>query len=131
MDEKDDELRDDTAPWLIASVCRREDEAGVGHVRQVVAAEEQRREQRADDRDLDELGEHEQPHLHRAVLGEVAGDQLRLRFRQVERDALVLGDGRGQEQDRGERLVEDAPGRQTPSDRARLLLHDRARSTVP
>jgi len=42
------------------------------HIREVVAAEEECREEGADDGDLDELREHEEAHLHGAVLGVVA-----------------------------------------------------------
>ena len=133
LDQEHDQLRHDhRAVAHRERAAAGEGEAGVGHERQVVAAEEQRREQRADDRDLDELGEHEQAHLHRAVLGVVAGDELRLGLRQVERDALVLGDRGGQEQHRGEGLVERCPrpaGSRAPCPTA--AARSSSRSTVP
>ena len=101
-------------------------EAGIAHERQVVATQKERGEQRAHDRDLNELGDHKEAHLHGAVFGVVAGHQLRLRLRQVERDPLVLGDRGREKQKRREGLHEHAPLRQHAQHHARLLTHDRA-----
>ena len=103
-----------TAPCGSASVAAaREREARVGHVRQVVAAEEERGEERADDRDLDELREHEEPHLHGAVLGVVAGDQLAISASGRSKGMrLFSAMAAVRKSDGGEGLVDDAPGRQ-------------------
>ena len=84
---------------------------------------------RRDRRDRDHvhvLGQEEQREAHRAVLGVVAGDQLLLGFRKVERRAVGLRDAGRQEDEEPERLQEDVPLRNEAEPVARLLSHDLA-----
>ena len=94
--------------------------AGCSHAsspkRQVPAAEEDGGDDRREDDDLDELGDHEQAELHPRVLDEVA-DDLALALGHVERRALGLGEGRGEEEQEADRLQEDAPGRDAEVER--------------
>ena len=50
-------------------------------------------------------------------LGVVAGDELLLRFREVERRAVGLGDAGGHEDQEAERLQEQEPARDEPEPR--------------
>ena len=56
------------------------------------------------------LGDEEHRELHGAVLGVVAGHELRLGLGQVERQPVRLGERRHQEDEERERQDEDVPG---------------------
>ena len=77
--------------------------------RQRPAAEEEADHQAAVDDHRRVFGEHEEGELHRRVLGVIAGHQLRLRFRQIERRAVVLRVHRHEEDERGDELREEIP----------------------
>src|SRR3954454_15681836 len=83
-------------------------------VRDVPAAEVERDGQRGDRGHRHVLGHEEERELHRRILGVVSGDQLRLRFREIERQAVRLRECRDDEDDETEphRRREDVPRRQ-------------------
>ncbi len=55
------------------------------------------------------LGDEEQRELHRAVLGVIPGDQLRLGLRQVERHPVGLGESGDQEDEERKEQGQDEP----------------------
>ena len=74
--------------------------------RAVPAAEEERHAQRGQRDQVDVLGHREEPEAHSAVLRVVAGDELLLGFRKVERRTGGLGRAREQEDDQPDELRE-------------------------
>ena len=97
-----------------------------GHVRELPAAEEQRRDDRADDEQVAPLRHEEEQVAHPAVLGRETRDQLRLGFGQIERRAVTLGQRRYIEDvggDEGERIGEQEPMLRRPALRADDPLH--------
>ena len=91
----------------------------------VPAAEEERRHHRRHGEHVGVFGDEEERELHRAVLGVVAGDELRLRLRQVERQPVGLGEPRHQEDE--EREEE----RQREPEAALLVADDLGERHVP
>ena len=85
------------------------------------AAEEQVGRHGRDRDHVHVLGQEEQREAHRAVLGVVAGHELLLGFREVERRAVGLGDAGDQEDEEADRLQEDVPLRDEPEPVARLV----------
>ncbi len=89
------------------------EEPGGGHERNMPRSEKENGHDRGDRHHLDEFGHEEHAELESAVFGEVTRNEFGFRFRVVEGDALVLGDGGGQEHEKSQRLQENAPVKKT------------------
>ena len=73
------------------------------------AAEEEGRDQRRDDEEVDVLGEVEEAETHARVLGGEAGHDLGVGLGHVERRAVGLGRGGDEEDHQREGLLEGEP----------------------
>jgi len=87
----------------------RADPSGQMDERQGPAAEEERHAEARERRHVGVLRLEEQGEAHGAVLGVEAGHQLRLRFRQVERQPVRLGERGDQEDEEADELGDHGP----------------------
>ena len=77
--------------------------------KEVPPAEEQDRQQEAGRHHVRVFAQKEHAELERTVFRVVTADQLLLRFRQVEGQAIALGQDTGEEEQKCQRLIPDVP----------------------